>query len=67
MGKITYISAEGLKKLKSELDQMVNVQRPAISKNIGEAPRRPPGNHAMSGCRHPRDAVPEPARCRSDG
>ncbi len=37
MGKITYISAEGLKKLKAELDQMVNVQRPAISKNIGEA------------------------------
>ena len=37
MGKINYISAEGLKKLKSELDQMVNIQRPAISKNIGEA------------------------------
>ena len=37
MGKITYISAEGLKKLKAELEQMVNVDRPAISKNIGEA------------------------------
>ena len=37
MGKITYISAEGLKKLKAELEQMVNVERPAISKNIGEA------------------------------
>jgi len=37
MGKITYISAEGLRKLKADLDQMVNVQRPAISKNIGEA------------------------------
>lgn len=37
MGKITYISAEGLKKLKADLDQMVNVERPAISKLIGEA------------------------------
>lgn len=37
MGKITYVSAEGLKKLKAELDQMVNVDRPAISRNIGEA------------------------------
>jgi transcription elongation factor GreA len=37
MGKITYISAEGLKKLKADLDQMVNIERPAISKLIGEA------------------------------
>src|SRR5665647_677719 len=37
MGKITYISAEGLKKLKADLEQMINVERPAISKNIGEA------------------------------
>jgi len=37
MGKITYVSAEGLKKLKADLDHMVNVERPAISKNIGEA------------------------------
>jgi transcription elongation factor GreA len=37
MGKITYISAEGLKKLKADLDHMINVERPAISKNIGEA------------------------------
>lgn len=37
MGKITYISAEGFKKLKADLDQMVNVERPAISKLIGEA------------------------------
>jgi transcription elongation factor GreA len=37
MGKVTYISAEGLKKLKAELEQMVNVERPAISKLIGEA------------------------------
>jgi len=37
MGKITYISAEGFKKLKADLDQMINVDRPAISKMIGEA------------------------------
>ncbi len=37
MGKITYVSAEGLRKLKADLDQMINVERPAISKNIGEA------------------------------
>jgi len=37
MGKITYISAEGLRKLKADLDQMVNIERPAISKLIGEA------------------------------
>jgi transcription elongation factor GreA len=37
MGKITYISAEGFKKLKADLDQMVNIERPAISKLIGEA------------------------------
>lgn len=37
MGKITYISAEGLKKLKADLDQMINIERPAISKLIGEA------------------------------
>lgn len=37
MGKITYISAEGLRKLKADLDQMMNVERPAISKLIGEA------------------------------
>ena len=37
MGKITYISAEGFKKLKADLDQMINIDRPAISKLIGEA------------------------------
>jgi len=37
MGKINYISAEGLKKLKADLDQMINIERPAISKLIGEA------------------------------
>jgi len=37
MTKITYISAEGLKKLKADLDRMLNIERPAISKLIGEA------------------------------
>ena len=37
MSKVTYISAEGLKKLKADLDRMLNVERPAISKLIGEA------------------------------
>jgi transcription elongation factor GreA len=34
---ITYLTAEGLKKLKEELDHLMNVERPAISKQIGEA------------------------------
>ena len=37
MGQVNYVSAEGLKKLKEELYQMINVERPAISKLIGEA------------------------------
>jgi transcription elongation factor GreA len=37
MGKITYITQEGLNKLKDELDHLMNVERPAISKQIGEA------------------------------
>ena len=37
MTKVTYISAEGLKKLKADLDRMLNIERPAISKLIGEA------------------------------
>lgn len=37
MTRVTYISAEGLKKLKADLDRMLNVERPAISKLIGEA------------------------------
>jgi len=37
MTKATYISAEGLKKLKGDLDRMLNIERPAISKLIGEA------------------------------
>lgn len=37
MAKVTYITQEGLNKLKAELDQLVNVERPSISKQIGEA------------------------------
>lgn len=37
MGKVTYVSAEGFKKLIAELDHMINIERPAISKLIGEA------------------------------
>jgi transcription elongation factor GreA len=37
MSQVTYLTKEGLKKLKNELDRLVNVERPAISKLIGEA------------------------------
>ena len=37
MGKATYITQEGLNKLKAELEHLMNVERPAISKQIGEA------------------------------
>lgn len=37
MSKINYISAEGLKKLKADLERKLNIERPAISKLIGEA------------------------------
>jgi transcription elongation factor GreA len=37
MTKISYVTEEGLQKLKEELDQLVNVERPAISKQIAEA------------------------------
>ncbi|MFA5713578.1 MAG: transcription elongation factor GreA [Bacteroidales bacterium] len=37
MSKIHYLTAEGLEKLKSELQQLVSVERIAISKQIGEA------------------------------
>ncbi len=37
MGKVTFITQEGLNKLKEELAQLMNVERPAISKQIGEA------------------------------
>lgn len=37
MSKYSYITEEGLAKLKEELDQLMNVERPAISKLIAEA------------------------------
>ncbi len=37
MGQVTYLTQSGLKKLKEELDHLMNVERPAISKQIGEA------------------------------
>ncbi len=37
MGKVSYVTQEGLDKLKKELDQLMNVERPKISKQIGEA------------------------------
>jgi len=37
MGKVSYVTQEGLDKLKAELDQLQNVERPTISKAIGEA------------------------------
>lgn len=37
MGKITYYTQEGFQKLKDELEEMINVQRPLISNQIAEA------------------------------
>ncbi len=37
MSGINYMTAEGLQKLKKELEHLVKVERPAISKQIGEA------------------------------
>ena len=37
MVKVTYITEEGLKKMKDDLDRMTKIERPAISKAIGEA------------------------------
>ncbi len=37
MSKISYVTEEGLLKLKDELEQLINVERPAISKQIAEA------------------------------
>ncbi len=37
MKTVTYITEEGLKRMKDELDRLINVERPAISKAIGEA------------------------------
>lgn len=37
MSEVTYLTQEGLNRLKKELDHLKNVERPAISKQIGEA------------------------------
>ncbi|MDR0713299.1 MAG: transcription elongation factor GreA [Bacteroidales bacterium] len=37
MGRISYVTEEGLAKMKKELERMINVERPAISKQIAEA------------------------------
>lgn len=37
MSQVTYLTKEGLQRLKKELEQLINVERPAISKQIGEA------------------------------
>jgi len=37
MTEFVYLTEEGLKKLKDELDRLVNVERPNISKQIAEA------------------------------
>jgi len=37
MSKISFMTQEGLDKIKKELDKLVNVERPAISQQIAEA------------------------------
>lgn len=37
MSKISYVTEEGLQKLKDELQQLVSVERPSISQQIAEA------------------------------
>ena len=37
MTKVSYVTEEGLAKLKRELEQMINIDRPAISRQIAEA------------------------------
>ena len=37
MGTVTYITEEGLRKMKEDLDRLTRVERPSISKAIGEA------------------------------
>ena len=37
MSSVTYLTKDGLKKLKEELERLMTVERPAISRQIGEA------------------------------
>ena len=37
MSEVIYVTVEGLQKLKEELDQLRNVERPSISRQIADA------------------------------
>ena len=37
MAKVSYVTEEGLARMKKELEQMINIDRPAISRQIAEA------------------------------
>jgi len=37
MGKLTYLTEEGLQKLRDDLDRLIRIERPAISQQIAEA------------------------------
>lgn len=37
MSRVVYVTRDGLQKMKKELEQLTNIERPAISKLIGEA------------------------------
>ncbi|SHF39045.1 transcription elongation factor GreA [Mariniphaga anaerophila] len=37
MSQVTYLTKEGLEKIKKDLERLINIERPAISKQIGEA------------------------------
>jgi len=37
MAKVSYVTEEGLTRMKRELEQMINIDRPAISRQIAEA------------------------------
>jgi len=37
MSEVKYFTEEGLQKLKAEVDQLISVERPSISRQIGEA------------------------------
>lgn len=37
MSQVVYLTQDGLNKLKKDLERLVNIERPAISKQIGEA------------------------------
>ena len=55
--KVSYVTKEGLKKLQDELDNLQNVERPKISKAIGEASKKEisPRMQSMMRRKMPRD------------